>query len=60
MKAVLKQGKNKKWHWVIVASNGQVLCTSEVYSSKTKCIQTFNKIVEALKKEDVVLQGETK
>jgi len=34
------------WYWLLVASNGQVLATSETYSSRAKAYQTAKLVRE--------------
>lgn len=57
MKAVLKKGKTGKYHFVIVATNGKVICSSETYSSRASCVKTFDKFVLEFKQIDIVLDG---
>jgi len=39
--------KGKKWRFRIVAGNGEILATSEAYSSKAKAVNGMNAIIEA-------------
>ena len=35
MKFEIRIAKNRvQWYWVLIAKNGKVLCTSEMYNSK--------------------------
>lgn len=38
------QNVNGCWYWRLVAENGEVLATSESYSSKTKCMKTVKSV----------------
>ena len=37
--------KSRKWYWRIVNANGEVLCHSETYSSKTQCADTVRRFM---------------
>jgi uncharacterized protein YegP (UPF0339 family) len=45
-KFVIKQGRGGKTHFVLLASNGRVVVTSETYESKQSCL----KGIEAVKR----------
>ena len=47
----LQMQKNKKgmWFWRIRHKNGQILCTSESYSKRSKAWQTINNFLGALR-----------
>ena len=45
-KFVIKRGRGGKTHFVLLASNGRVVATSETYESKESCI----KGIEAVKR----------
>jgi uncharacterized protein YegP (UPF0339 family) len=49
MNAVIQlfQDVNDCWRWRIVASNGEILASSEAYASKQKCKQTAVRLAEA-------------
>jgi uncharacterized protein YegP (UPF0339 family) len=49
MRFKIKRGKSETqpFYWVIVASNGQTLATSETYTSKSGCTNA----IETVKKE---------
>lgn len=38
--------KRKYWYWRIIADNGQVLATSETYSSHAMALKTAMKVME--------------
>lgn len=33
----VKRSSDGEWYWVLSARNGQVLCTSELYTTKAMC-----------------------
>lgn len=49
MKATIKLFKNGLgcWHWHLLASNGEILASSEAYASRQKCMQTAKRLSEA-------------
>ncbi len=56
-KFVVKQGKSGKFHFNLVASNGQVIATSETYETKTSALNG----VASVKKHapDAVIDDQT-
>lgn len=44
MKIEVIQNVNGCWYWRLVAENGEILATSEAYSSKSKCMQTVKSV----------------
>jgi uncharacterized protein YegP (UPF0339 family) len=43
-----KKRKWGRWYWNLIASNGQVLATSEGYFSKSSCLRTVRSVAEDL------------
>ena len=43
-KFVIKQGRGGKTHRVLLASNGQVVVTSETYESKQSCLKGIDAV----------------
>jgi len=46
-KIQLFQDTNKCWRWRITASNGEILATSEAYSSRRNATDTAKMLAEA-------------
>ena len=38
------RGEDKKWRWRLMAVNGNILATSEAYSTKAKCRSTADSV----------------
>ena len=43
-KFVIKQGRGGKTHFVLLASNGRVVVTSETYESKQSCLKGIDAV----------------
>ena len=43
-KFVIKQGRGGKAHFVLLASNGRVVVTSETYESKQSCLKGIDAV----------------
>lgn len=37
--------KKKGWYWRLVASNGKILCNSEIFYSKSNALRAANKAI---------------
>ena len=46
-----KQDVEQRWYWVLRATNGRILATSEMYSSYQKAKQTALKMVDVVMHE---------
>lgn len=44
MKFVIKKSSNEQYYFFIKASNGQILCTSETYTTKQSAKDTIDTI----------------
>jgi uncharacterized protein YegP (UPF0339 family) len=59
-KFVLKKGSSGRYHFNLVASNGQVVATSEAYANKELALSAIDSVKESMTDADVVDQtGET-
>ena len=56
----VKKSWSGKWFWRIRHKNGNILCTSELYSKKAKAWQTVNNFLGELRgvKNPIVLRRE--
>ena len=54
---VIKQGRGGKTHFVLLASNGRVVVTSETYESKQSCLKGID-AVKRLAADAAVVDGE--
>lgn len=34
----------KTWHWRLMSTNGEIVASSEAYSSRAKCLQTAKRV----------------
>ncbi len=59
-KILLKTSQNGEYYFVIVARNGKVLCTSETYTRKDKCIRTAKIISESRSSFVPIFDGDKK
>lgn len=60
-KLEVEKNKSGKWFWRIRHKNGQILCTSELYSSRSKAFKTVNNFLGELRgKVDPISFQETK
>jgi len=48
MKIVVQKNVNKAWFWHLIADNGEILSSSQAYSSKSACLKTA-KLIAAWK-----------
>ena len=56
----MQKNKKGKWFWRIRHKNGQILCTSEDYSKKSKAWQTVNNFLGALGGKQTAVSYEEK
>lgn len=47
-KLVMKRNKRNAFWWDIVAANGEILCNSEIYSSKHECQRGMEAVTSAM------------
>ena len=50
-KIILSQSKTKCWYWEAIAINGETLCHSESYASKSMCLKTAKAVAAQLNVE---------
>lgn len=41
---VVKRSKNDQFHFVLKANNHEIVCNSELYTSKAACLKTIDSI----------------
>ena len=58
-KLVIKHGRGGKTHFVLLASNGRVVATSETYESKESCLKGID-AVKRLAADAAVIEEPTK
>ena len=58
-KFVIKHGRGGKTHFVLLASNGRVVATSETYESKESCLKGID-AVKRLAADAAVIEEPTK
>ncbi len=47
MKIVATQNVNGAWYWRIVGGNGEIMASSEAYSSKSACVKSAKIVAQA-------------
>ena len=57
-KFVIKRGRGGKTHFVLLASNGRVVATSETYESKESCLKGID-AVKRLAADAAVIEADT-
>ena len=57
-KFVIKRGRGGKTHFVLLASNGRVVATSETYESKESCLKGVH-AVKRLAADAAVIEHDT-
>jgi uncharacterized protein len=58
-KFVIKQGRGGKTHFVLLASNGRVVVTSETYESKQSCLKGIDAVKRLAADAGVIDDGVT-
>jgi uncharacterized protein YegP (UPF0339 family) len=58
-KFVIKQGRGGKTHFVLLASNGRVVVTSETYESKQSCLKGIEAVKRLAADASVIEDGAT-
>jgi uncharacterized protein len=58
-KFVIKRGRGGKTHFVLLASNGRVVATSETYDSKESCLKGID-AVKRLAADAAVIEADTR
>ena len=56
-KFVIKQGRGGKTHFVLLASNGRVVVTSETYESKQSCLKGIDAVKRLAADASVIEDG---
>lgn len=41
------RGRTSKWRFTLVAKNGEVVVTSELYTTKAKCLKGIHAVMDA-------------
>jgi uncharacterized protein YegP (UPF0339 family) len=47
MKVIIQQNTQGAWFWHLVGLNGEIVASSEAYSSKSSCKRTAKQVADA-------------